>query len=48
MKAGRHFGIDSILGSSDVNSLLDREIRREPEVILLFKKLIGAGPLPSR
>jgi len=25
---------------------LDREIPREPEVIELFKKLIGPGPLP--
>jgi len=24
-----------------------REIPREPEVIELFKKLVGAGPLPS-
>jgi hypothetical protein len=35
------------LGSSAVSSFLHREILREPEVIELFKKLIGgAGPLP--
>ena len=46
-RAGRHFGIRSILGSSAVSSFLDREIPREPEVIELFKKLVGAGPLPT-
>jgi hypothetical protein len=25
-----------------------REIPREPEVIEVFKKLVGAGPLPTR
>jgi hypothetical protein len=25
-----------------------REIPREPEVIEVFKKLVGAGPLPAR
>jgi hypothetical protein len=29
-----------------MSSFLDREIPREPEVIELFKKLVGAGPFP--
>jgi hypothetical protein len=29
-----------------VSSLLDREVPREPQVIELFKKLVGDGPLP--
>jgi hypothetical protein len=29
-----------------VGSFLDREIHREPEVIELFNKLVGARPLP--
>jgi len=29
-----------------MSSFLDREIHREPEVIELFKQLVGAGPLP--
>jgi hypothetical protein len=45
-RAGRHFGIRSILGSSAVRSFLDREIPRKTEVIELFEKLVGAGPLP--
>jgi hypothetical protein len=29
-----------------MSSFLDREIHREPEVIELFKQLVGVGPLP--
>jgi hypothetical protein len=37
---------NSFLCASAVSSFLDQEIPREPEVIELFKKLVGAGPLP--
>lgn len=32
----------------DVHAAAIKEIPREPEVIELFKKLVGAGPLPAR